>query len=377
MKCADVAKWLDDFVDGNLAPDRARAVREHTASCLECAAELAALEALRETTMQLSREIEPVDDLWQEIEAGLFCRIEYGREGRSRVYGWVWRGPKWSAAGYAWRLAATAALVLLVVAGVREWRSHGVVGGAGWEVTSLQGEPVVGARGVSDKGTLQPGEWLETDAASRARIDVANIGHVTVGPASALRLKGSSEKEHRVELARGEVSAFIWAPPRLFFVETPSGVAEDLGCQYHLAVDAEGNGSLEVTLGFVSFERDGREVIVPAGARCDLRANVGPGTPHETQARTELRDALARVDFDAAPAGAIDAVLAAATESDAVTLWHLIARAEGAERERVVDRLASYVPLPERTTRAGVIALDTRMLERWWEEIYPSWSHWN
>ncbi|HXV13047.1 MAG TPA: zf-HC2 domain-containing protein, partial [Candidatus Krumholzibacteria bacterium] len=196
MKCAEVEKLLDDFVDGNLAPDRAQAVREHTASCLECAAELVALEALRETTTELSRDIEPLEDLWQEIEAGLFCRVEYGREGRTRVYGWVWRGPKWNAAGYAWRLTAAAAIVLLVVAGVREWRTRGLANGAGWEVTTLQGAPVVGTHDLSDKGTLRPGEWLETDAASRARIDVADIGHVTVGPASALRLKGSSEKEH-------------------------------------------------------------------------------------------------------------------------------------------------------------------------------------
>jgi hypothetical protein len=206
---------------------------------------------------------------------------------------------------------------------------------------------------------------------------VANIGHVTIGPASAIRIKGSSDKEHRIELARGEVSAFIWAPPRLFFVDTPSGVAEDLGCQYHLAVDEDGNGSLEVTLGFVSFERDGREVIVPAGASCELRAKVGPGTPHEVDAQADLIEALTHVDFDSTSGGFVDAVLAASTERDAVTLWHLIPRVDESERARVVDRLAAYVPLPENTTRDGVMALDQRMLERWWVELYPSWSHWN
>jgi hypothetical protein len=279
--------------------------------------------------------------------------------------------------GYAWRLTAAAAVALVVVVGVREWRSRGVTSGAQWEVTTLQGSPVIGARDVASQGTLREGEWLRTDASSRARVDVANIGHVTVGPATAIRLKGSSEQEHRIELARGEVSAMIWAPPRLFFVETPSGVAEDLGCQYHLAVDDVGNGVLEVTLGFVSFERDGREVIVPAGARCELRANVGPGTPHENEAGAELRAALASVDFDAAPSGAIDTVLDVSTKDDAVTLWHLIPRVNGIDRERIVDRLAAYFPLPEQTTHDGVMALDARMLDRWWEVMYPSWSHWN
>jgi hypothetical protein len=153
-------------------------------------------------------------------------------------------------------------------------------------------------------------------------------------------------------------------------------VAEDLGCQYHLAVDEAGNGELEVTLGFVSFEREGREVIVPAGSRCELRANVGPGTPSDVHTADALRAALARWDFEHAP-DAIDVVLAAATKDDAVTLWHLLARTDGDTRTRVADALTGFVPLPDGVTRDGVLALDTQMLERWWEVIYPSWTHWN
>lgn len=360
MTCVEVREQLNDFVDGEATPELAARIHEHTASCAACAAELASLQALRAAATTLSRDIEPDHDLWSGIETKLggdLVRLPQRKR-------FVWR------AGLV-----AAAAVLLVVVGVREWRSRGATDATGWDVTALAGAPVIGTRDVAGKATLREGEWLETDAESRARIDVANIGHVTVEPGSAIQLKGSSEKEHRVELARGEMSAFIWAPPRLFFVDTPSGVAEDLGCQYHLMVDAAGNGSLEVTLGFVSFERDGREVIVPAGARCELRAKVGPGTPHETGASVELVDALAQVDFDST--GSVDAVLAASGKHDAVTLWHLIPRVDASERARVVDRLAAYFPLPDKTTRDGVIALDEDMLQRWWVELYPSWSHWN
>ena len=377
MRCADIRNVLDEFIDGDASPEVSEAVRAHTASCASCASELEALRALREATARLPLEIEPDGDLWGGIEADLERLGEDVGQGRTRAFGAVLRMPRWSPTGLAWRVVAAATVALIAVAGVREWRSRGGIDAAAWDVTTIEGSPVVGSHNVATKGSLKSGEWLETDDASRARVDVANIGHVTVGPASAIRLLGTSEEEHRIELARGEVSAFIWAPPRLFFVETPSGVAEDLGCQYHLAVDEQGNGSLEVTLGFVSFERDTREVIVPAGARCDLRAGVGPGTPYEVEATAELRDALARADFAPGTAGAIDAVLAAATTDDAVTLWHLIPRTDGAERERVVDRLASWVPLPEQATRAGVVALDKRMLELWWVELYPSWSNWN
>ncbi len=360
MTCAEIRELLNDFVDGDAAPEMAVAIREHTASCAACAAELASLVRVRDATSLLPRDIEPNTDLWSGIE--------------SRLDGNILRMPQRKR--LVWRAGLVVAASVLVFAGIREWQSR-ATGGGGWDVTTIDGAPVIGTRNVSGKGTLRTGEWLETDATSRARVDVANIGHVTVGPASAIRLKGSSDKEHRIELARGEVSAFIWAPPRLFFVDTPSGVAEDLGCQYHLVVDAEGNGSLEVKLGFVSFERDGREVIVPAGARCELRRSVGPGTPHEVQAPAGLVDALAHVDFDSTSAGSVDAVLAASTKDDAVTLWHLIPRIDGVERARVVDRLTAYFPLPEKTTRDGILALDEDMLQRWWVELYPSWSYWN
>jgi predicted anti-sigma-YlaC factor YlaD len=377
MTCAEIRNLLSEFIDGEGSRETSEAVRAHVASCAACTAELESLNELREATALLAREIEPEGDLWSGIEADLESLPEDAAQRRARVFGALLRMPRWSPTGFAWRFALAAVAAWIVVVGVREWRSRGSVEAAAWDVTTIEGSPVVGSHNVATKGSLRSGEWLETNAASRARIDVANIGQVTVGPASAIRLLGSSDKEHRIELARGEVNAFIWAPPRLFFVETPSGVAEDLGCQYHLVVDEQGNGSLEVTLGFVSFERDTREVIVPAGARCDLRAGVGPGTPYDVDATAELRDALASADFANHPGAAVDTVLAAATEDDAVTLWHLIPRTDGAERERVVDRLASWVPLPDGTTRDGVVALDKRMLELWWEELYPSWSNWN
>jgi hypothetical protein len=372
MTCNDIRKLLDDFVDSNLPAEEAARVRAHVDGCAECARELAALESLRAATNALPNEIEPDSDLWQQIESSLNVVVQEAESGRARVIGLSLRGRK---AVWVVRAGLVAAAVALVVVGAREWRSRSH--DSGWEVTRIAGAPVIESRGVHENATLRQGEWLRTDENSSARVDVANIGRVTVGPESAVRLKGSSDKEHRIELARGEMEAFIWAPPRLFFVDTPSGVAEDLGCRYNLAVDEDGNGALDVTLGFVSFERDGREVIVPAGARCELRAGTGPGTPHESGASRELQEALGRVDVEGATPENVTAVLHASSNTDGVTLWHLIPRVDQNLRGEVVDALAARVPLPKETSREGVIALDARMLERWWDAMYPSWSHWN
>jgi hypothetical protein len=276
-------------------------------------------------------------------------------------------------------LAAAAAVVLLVAgAWYAVHRSTGA-----WEVASLSGSPRIGAERISGTGRIAVGEWLETDASSRARLRVGTIGEVVVEPNTRLRLVQARLTDQRLALARGTVRATISAPPRLFFVETPSAVAVDLGCAYTLEVDEEGVGLLSVSTGWVSFEHQGRESVVPAGARCVTRPGSGPGTPYFGDASEPFRAGLETLDFagrnpDPARAAtsrdrdrdaALDTVLAEARRRDALTLWHLLGRLEGDARARTYDRLSVLAPPPGGVTREGVLAGDRRMLELWWTHL--------
>ena len=100
----------------------------------------------------------------------------------------------------------------------------------------------------------------ETDTNSRAQISVSDIGQVEIDPNTRVRLVATKPTEHRLELAQGRLSARISAPPKLFFVNTPSGIAEDLGCAYTLEVDDAGNSLLRVTVGWVAWAVEGSRV---------------------------------------------------------------------------------------------------------------------
>ena len=63
-------------------------------------------------------------------------------------------------------------------------------------------------------------------------------------------------------------------------------------------------------------------------------------------------------------------------EADALTLWHLLTRLTGAEREAVYDRMAALAPPPYGVTREGVLAGDHAMLERWWDALGFGQSPW-
>src|SRR5260370_35581053 len=109
---------------------------------------------------------------------------------------------------------------------------------------------------------------MDTDSGSRATVKVGEIGSVEVEPNTRVRVVATRPREHRFALVRGEIRAKISAPPRLFFVDTASGTAVDLGCEYALKTDEDGFGMLRVTKGWVSFQFKGLESLGPACASC-------------------------------------------------------------------------------------------------------------
>jgi hypothetical protein len=118
--------------------------------------------------------------------------------------------------------AAMSALALGVF-----WFFHPRAPRPAWDVTRIEGAPRIGSKTVGEVEKLGVGEWLLTDDSSRAKIDVGEIGYVQVDPGSRVRLVEAKADEHRLALARGKMEAFIWAPPRQFYVDTPSAVAVD------------------------------------------------------------------------------------------------------------------------------------------------------
>ena len=294
-------------------------------------------------------------------------------------------------------LAAAAAALIVAAGGLLLLRRETPT----WEVARLDGNPRVGSSRIAASGRLAVGQWLETDASSRARISVGEIGEVEVEPNTRIGLLKARMTEHRLSLARGTMSARIWAPPKLFFVDTPSAVAVDLGCAYTLNVDDGGAGILKVTFGWVavlsgmsillccernilahraprqrsrSVKRSSsngavRGPAAPPGGECVTRPGVGPGTPYFPDASGEFRASLVKLDFENGGNAALERVLSEAREKDSLTLWHLFPRVSGAGRGAVYDRLASLVPPPEGVSRAGVLRLEQPMLDLWRDRL--------
>jgi hypothetical protein len=238
-----------------------------------------------------------------------------------------------------------------------------------WDVATLAGTPQI--EGSTDK--LAVGASLVTDSKSRAKVEVADIGTVEVAPNSHVRLVNTTKKQHRLSLERGELHAKIYAPPRLFIVDTPSAAAVDLGCEYTLSVDEKGNSILNVLTGYVALERGDRESIVFAGATCKTDKAIGVGTPFSKDATPQFKAALDWFDFGGGGTKAIDALLAGCSHYDMITLWHLLPRVAPTDRGRIFDKLASYVKPPSTVTREGIQRANKKMLALWREAVEDAW----
>jgi FecR protein/Putative zinc-finger len=358
-----VDKDISAYCHGELSTDESRQFAEHIISCVKCRTEFEDIRLGIKLAEQLPRLTAP-DTLWQELDVALerpagVVSITSSSSARMRM-----------------AIAATVVIVLgITVVWLYNGRTSVAPTKASWLVTRLDGAPKIGSESISSRGHLSIGEWLETDGNSRAQIAVGTIGHVEIDENTRVRLLETEPTEHRLELARGKMSARIWAPPRLFFVDTPSAVAADLGCAYTLEVDDKGDGKLQVTSGWVALQTRERESIVPEGASCETEVGNGPGTPYFDDSTKEFRDALKKVDFEKDPANraaALSVMLDQSRPKDTLTLWHLLARVDGNDRQRVYEKMESLAPPPAGVTREGVLSLDQKMLVQWRDTL--SWG---
>ena len=279
---------------------------------------------------------------------------------------------------WSFGLAAAAAVILFMAAfGILRWsQKPNTTSGSGWVVESLAGTPRVESDDVGKNAVaakLNVGQTLVTDSHSKANISIADIGTVNVEPNTRLRSVGGGNGHNRLALDRGTIHAYIWALPGQFTVDTPSAIAVDLGCSYTLQVDDSGAGLLRTKLGWVGFKLDGREAFIPAGAVCATRPKVGPGTPYFDDASASFRETMTKFDFDASTpeerSAELSKILAESRQRDALTVWHLLSRVRESERSIVYDRLATLLPPPPGVTREGILRLDQKMLDSWWNQL--------
>ncbi len=267
------------------------------------------------------------------------------------------------------RLWLAAAAVAMLLGGILVMRS--LTGRVEWTISGVEGSPRINGKIVARKQIWKIGEQLETDAASRVRLQVDDLGQVEVEPNARLELLQASVTQQQIRLLRGTIRAKVTAPPYVFLVRTPEAYAMDMGCAYTLQVTDGGVSILRVSVGWVDLQHGFLQSLVPAGAAAESRPGIGPGAPYFEDASEQFRQALEIVNFGAensqARSEALTIVLADARPHDAYTLLNLFRRVDPEDRGRLYDRLATLLPPPDGVTRQN--AVDGDDLSPWWDKL--------
>ena len=267
-----------------------------------------------------------------------------------------------------WPLAAAAALLLLVGALHLYNRVF-----TPWSVIQLPHDRSL-SLGQLQADRVAPGATIVTDSVSRARLNVGSIGRAELGPSSEVRVLRTGATEHRLALIAGSMHARIWAPPRFFVVETVGAEAIDLGCIYTLRVDPSGVGLLHVESGEVELVGGGHRARVPAGNLASVRAGSGPGLPYPAGAPALFVSLVQQYERDGG-VDRVDALLAAASRSETITLWHLLLREAGTSGNAVYGRLQNLAGTPPGVTREAVLRLEPAAMAALREYLEPSWTN--
>jgi ferric-dicitrate binding protein FerR (iron transport regulator) len=220
MLTRHVEDLLARYCDGDLPDADRRRVDAHLSTCARCRTALDEIQFSAKLIRQLTIVSAP-PSVWDGIE-----RAASASKPPSRISLFVGRVFR---PGVRWAIACAAVLALVVTG---YWSTRSTTSRP-WQVTQ-----------ATDGGTrrMAAGEWVETGGGSQARIIVGQLGTVDVAPQTRVRLGQISDKEYRLMLARGTISAEINAPPRLFIVDTPASAVVDLGCAYTVTVGDDGAG---------------------------------------------------------------------------------------------------------------------------------------
>lgn len=345
---------IDDYFGEALPPVEMARFEEHLDSCPDCRKLVDNYKALFAGVATLPQEIQPDHELWDSIESRLDRRAQaLPNESTSNM-----------------RLITFSLAAVAVVAFLAILYTLSLPSGISdeWEIVPVAGQPVVNAEALRAPGLIKTGHAIRTDSESSAVVEVGSIGTIDIAPSTSIDLLSTDHKDHRFRLNDGEIHATINAPPRIFFVETPSALAIDLGCEYTLHVDSAGVSRLHVQFGYVELNHPLRSSIVPEGFRAVSDPTTGPTVPFDEDASQDFVDALIEYELQENPA-ALESLLLNATVADATSLWLLIDRVPHEARVLLYHKIVELVGEPENVTMEGVLVDGSVEMSLAWQDF--------
>jgi hypothetical protein len=173
-------------------------------------------------------------------------------------------------------------------------------------------------------------------------VTVASIGRLRFGAGARFRILESGQNEV-MELLEGRFDALIIADPYRFRVVTAGAHLDDLGCAYEVAVDKDGAGRVEVSLGWVRANGAGADSFIAQGYESTFRPGEAPSEPRR---------------------------VGASGNGDVLSTLHQVWRGKTAgKRVEAFRALAKRYPPPDSVTESRAARADRSLVKEWWPRL--------
>jgi hypothetical protein len=365
-----VVENLSVYLNGGLSKQESERIADHLIGCTFCRLEFEQIKfetVLTEKSPALGSRGEAVMIPLTRTIPGRTGERDHGEE----IRGWFKKLEN--------RYFTVALVIAVLISTFALYVMHSPSAVPSIEVLTTSGAPVLGAVRVKGRVELELGQWLETDSVSTATVMPPDGPELQVESGTRIGLIGLDQMGSRFALQRGRVKAVLSSPvrpaaeERSVSIDTPAGSLS--GCaSYTAEVNDKGAATVHVQSGFLEARLAGKKSIVPGGASCEMRPEVGPGAPFFDDASERFRDAVETLDFGTGgsasdTANPIGVLAGNSRERDALTLWHLLKRVNDNQRVIIFERLKELAPLPSGITREATLNLDEGALGKWLVEI--------
>ena len=237
-----------------------------------------------------------------------------------------------------------------------------------WQVSSKSGTPSINNKALTQNEQFSRGDIVSTDASSTALIEIPDIGDIEIFSGTSFkRLEGN----YSAKLVNGKVNVNNENATERFSIEIPPAMIEDfyMANKYSVIVDERGNTIIEVTSGWLRIFSETIKSIVPQGYTLKVIKDAGISLPFRTGSNPEYSKLSEDFLFGGKKDMTLDLLLTASSNTEAITLWNLLKRVEGVQREATYNRLHKLVPHPDAVKKKGILNLNPEMLQIWLEEI--------
>ena len=221
----------------------------------------------------------------------------------------------------------------------------------------------------SDASQLYEKQTLITDLESEALVKITEVGQIQLKEYSELTLNIGTKELSEVTLNKGTIEISTGSVKSGIVTNCGNTQIIDLGSISTISFRPPGDNTVKVMRGLVEVRAGNDFVYLIGNHISETKLGSKPGIPYAATAAPELIDELKNLQYQNGGFESLTKIINAATERDAVTLWHLFPRVELTERELLYDKITEFFPLPQGIEKRQIMNLDQVKLKEWFDSI--------